>query len=436
MIHAVNSNSRVSNITSSVTTQYPIHTELVEKEILRRAQDRSLPDDEYDNHIFLSNLSTSSSQSSQLIEALVDEHFPYVVKGRRATQAETMRWHLEQFFLNLGRSLLCNSWLATPEDNRAYTKGIGYMSHHNMSYSCVKDILAHLINEGLVEYKQGKKFESGGMTSRVFPTAILQSEIALLALHTTEDFHGNYVQFTNPEPRFQGIVPKLPEDHPDILKMEQINEFMSGQTWALKAPIVLKYNSDPFNGGRLYTPYQNLPSRNYNIRKATLLNGKAISEPDYSANHLRLNLAVNASQDAGNTPYEDIVELTGEVTSREMVKAFITRAMGASSETKARYSMYDQKCKDWEFDAIKDATLKRYPKLQLFNGFGSKAQSLEGAILKDVMQLGIINDIPSIPVHDALAVHRKNNDWARDAMLEAWSEHVCCNSARPRVSLN
>jgi hypothetical protein len=218
--------------------------------------------------------------------------------------------------------------------------------------------------------------------------------------------------------------------------MGQINEFMSGQTWALKAPIVLKYNSDPFNGGRLYTPYQNLPSRNYNIRKATLLNGKAISEPDYSANHLRLNLAVNASQDAGDTPYEDIVELTGEVTSREMVKAFITRAMGASSETKARHSMYDQKCKDWEFDVIKDATLKRYPKLQLFNGFGSKAQSLEGAILKDVMQLGMINDTPSIPVHDALAVHEKNNDWARDAMLEVWSQHVRCNSARPRVSFN
>ena len=436
MINAMNSINGVGSVTSSVTTQHPIHTELAEEEILRRAQDRSLPDDEYDNHIFLSKLSTSSSQSTQLIEVLVDEHFPYVVKGRRATQAETMRWHLKQFFLNLGRSLLCNSWLATPEDNRAYTKGIGYMSPHNMSYSCVKDILAHLINEGLVEYKQGKKFESGGMTSRLFPTTILQSEIALLALHTTEGFHGNYVQFTNPEPRYQGIVSRLPDDHPDIFKMEQINEFMSGQTWALKAPIVLKFNSNPFNGGRLYTPYQNLPSRNYDIRKRTLLNGETISEPDYSANHLRLNLAVNASQDAGDTPYEDIVELTGDVTSREMVKAFITRAMGASSETKARYSMYDQKCKDWEFNAIKAATLKRYPKLQLFNGFGSKAQSLEGAILNDVMQFGIINDIPSIPVHDALAVQKIDAEWARDTMLEVWSQHVRCKSARPRVSLD
>ena len=436
MINAMNANNRVVSSTYREPTQYPIHTELVEQEILRRAQDRSLPDDEYDNHIFLSNLNTSSNNSKQLIEALVDEHFPYVVKGRRAKQAETMRWHLEQFFLNLGRSLLCNSWLAIPEDNRAYTKGIGYMSHHNMSHSCIKDILTHLRNEGLVEYKQGKKFESGGMTSRVFPTALLQSEIALLALHTTEDFHGNYVQFNNPELRYQGIVSRLPEDHPDIFKMEQINEFMSGQTWALKAPIVLKYNSDPFTGGRLYTSYQNLPSRKYNIRKATLLNGEAISEPDYSANHLRINLAVNASQDAGDTPYEDIIELTGEVTSRAMVKAFVTRAMGAASETKARYSMYDQKCKDWEFNAIKDATHKRYPKLQLFNGFGSKAQSLEGAILSEVMQLGILKDIPSIPVHDALAVQNIHAEWAKDVMLEAWSKHVGCNYAQARVSLN
>lgn len=433
MMNAVNSNSRVGNITSSVTTQYPIHTELVEDEILRRAQDRSLPDDEYDNHIFLSNLSISSSQSIQMIEALVDAHFPFVVQGRRGSQADNVRWHLHQFFLNLGRSLLCNSWLATPEDNRAYTKGRGYMSPHGMSHSIVKDILHHLVASELVIYKQGKMFQTGGMVSRIFPTNNLETEIALLALNTEQAFHGNYLQFTDQKSSYQDVLRHLPSDHPDLVAMNQINEFLSGQTWALKGPVLLKYSSDPFTGGRLYTPYQNLPSRNYDIRKRTLLNGETISEPDYSANHLRLNLAINASEDAGDTPYEDIVELTGEVTSREMVKAFITRAMGAPSETKARYSMYDQQCKDWEFDAIKDATLKRYHKLQLFNGFGSKAQSLEGAILKDVMLLGIINDIPLIPVHDALAVRTKDKDWTSNAMSEVWIQHLGCIQAKPRI---
>ena len=434
MIYVVDSINGVGSIPSSVTTQYPIHTELVEEEILRRAQDRSLPDDEYDNHIFLSKLCASSNHSTQLIEALVDEHLPYVIGKRRKNQAEYMRWHLEQFFLNLGRSLLCNSWLTTPEDNRAYTKGIGYMSHHNMSHSCVKDILAHLRNEGLVEYKQGKKFESGGMTSRVFPTAFLQSEIALLALYTTEDFHGNYVQFTKPDAGYKEIASKLPSNHHDILKMNQINEFMSGQTWALKAPITLKYNKDPLTGGRLYTPYQNLPSRNYDIRKRTLLNGKAISEPDYSANHLRLNLAVYASQDAGDTPYEDIIEILGDNTSRDTVKAFITRAMGADDEAKAFSSMYSKGFTKKEIQKLESATLKRYPKLVLYNGFGSHAQSLEGAILQDVMYLGMLNDIPSIPIHDALAVKRIDAEWAKDAMLEIWMQHVNCGLAKPRVN--
>jgi hypothetical protein len=52
------------------------------------------------------------------------------------------------------------------------------------------------------------------------------------------------------------------------------------------------------------------------------------------------------------------------------------------------------------------------------------------------MQLGIINDIPSIPVHDALAVQSNDAERAKDAMMEVWSQHITCNSAKPRVSLN
>lgn len=419
---------------SAVPTQYPIHTELVEAEILRRAQDRAEPEDEYDNHIFLSKLSTNSDQSTQIIEHLVDEHFPYVVGGRRAKQAENMRWHLHQFFLNLGRSMLCNSWLATPEDNRAYTKGRGYMSPHGMSHSLVKDILQHLTASGLVKYKQGKVYETGGMVSRIFPTGELQAEIALLALHTTQEFHGHYLQFTDPSSPYQDVLRQLPADHSDISAMNLINEFLAGQTWALKGPVLLKYSKNPFTGGRLYTPYQNLPSRNYDIRKRTLLNGEAISEPDYSANHLRLNLALNASQDAGDTPYEDIMAIAGHDLDRALVKAFVTRAMGAGKRNRARNSMRSAGCKDWQFNLMEEATLKRYPKLVLYKSFGSHAQSLEGAILKDVMLEGIKLGIPALPVHDALAVNTVHTEWAKECMIEKWKAHIGCTSSAPRVN--
>ena len=37
---------------------------------------------------------------------------------------------------------------------------------------------------------------------------------------------------------------------------------------------------------------------------------------------------------------------------------------------------------------------------------------------------GIKEDIVCLPVHDALAVQQKHQDWAREVMLETWQEHV------------
>ena len=50
----------------------------------------------------------------------------------------------------------------------------------------------------------------------------------------------------------------------------------------------------------------------------------------FNASHLRLQLAVLHKQDAGNTPYEDIGAASG-INDRSLVKAFITKAMGANN---------------------------------------------------------------------------------------------------------
>jgi hypothetical protein len=50
------------------------------------------------------------------------------------------------------------------------------------------------------------------------------------------------------------------------------------------------------------------------------------------------------------------------------------------------------------------------------------------------MQLAIMHDIPTIPVHDAIAVQATEAEWAKDAMSEVWVDHVSCKSAKPRVA--
>ncbi len=45
---------------------------------------------------------------------------------------------------------------------------------------------------------------------------------------------------------------------------------------------------------------------------------------------------------------------------------------------------------------------------------------LEGLILKDVLLRGVKNGILALPIHDAVAVEFDHQDWAKDAMEDAW----------------
>ena len=111
--------------------------------------------------------------------------------------------------------------------------------------------------------------------------------------------------------------------------MRRINEFLEGQQWSCKGPVRLKYKLTVFHGGRLYTRYQQLPDKRHKIRINTLINDEPICEVDFSANHLRLAMAVLHDEDAGDNPYEDIMAIAG-IDDRDLVKSFITTALGAA----------------------------------------------------------------------------------------------------------
>jgi ATP-dependent protease HslVU (ClpYQ) ATPase subunit len=87
------------------------------------------------------------------------------------------------------------------------------------------------------------------------------------------------------------------------------------------------------------------------------------------------------------------------------------------------------------FEKIEQATLKRYPKLVLFDGFGKHAQSLEGQILLDVMTEGVKRDITVLPIHDAVAVSTKDREWALSIMEEKWVEYRVSSSSKIKPRL-
>jgi hypothetical protein len=157
---------------------------------------------------------------------------------------------------------------------------------------------------------------------------------------------------------------------------------------------------------------------------------------DFNANHLRLALAVLHGEDAGDSPYEDIMGLAGQ-RSRDLVKSFITKAMGAYSREAAHNSWNRDALGTSNFRKIEAATMTRFPMLKLYDGWGIHAQNLEGAILRDVILQGVDKDIVVLPVHDAVAVQQNHEQWAVDTMLEAWSRAAAsAGSARARIKID
>jgi len=382
-----------------------------------------IPEDDYEHHIFLCPLQLhKNSKLDYKLSLLIDKYVDETKGGRVGERLEDFKCHWQWVLLGLSRSIITNSWLLVSLDRNAYTDDI-WLRRYGIKYRSVKAIKDYLESQDLITVLKGKKYKGKPSRTRLFPTAALSNQIWEYVLDQEQPIEGPYLTLNEHDDGWQETLFKLDEDHPDLADMIAINEFLRPHRWACKAPVRLVYKHTPFQGGRLITPFQSLPDRRVRIRINTQIDGQPICEVDYNANHLRLNLALFAKEYAGETPYEDICIESG-VASRDMVKKFITVAMGASSEMAARNSLARERFNGDLFSRIHSGVQKRYPKLQLFNGWGIFAQNLEGQILKDVMLEGIKEDIVCLPVHDAVAVQQQHQNWAKEVMLETWQEHM------------
>ena len=393
-----------------------------------------LPRDDHDHHFFLSPTSINDDAVSLKFDELVtffvnDSN----TKQRGPQQLASYRWHWEAMLGSLSQSIFLRRWLVILLNNNSYSnKRNQVLKATGLKITALKDIVTYLRNNDLVEYRQGKRFKQSPAATRLFPKAKLTQKIWSYFLDIEHEIKPPYVTIKDPEDGWGVIVDGAAEDHPDKESMTIINDFLRPHKWACKGPVVLKYNTSVFEGGRLYTPFQALPDRRSRVRINTQIDSSSICEVDFNANHIRLNLAVLHNQDAGDTPYEDIGEIS-KVYNRDLIKQFITVAMGANKETQAFKALNKKGFNQVLFEQIKQGTLKRYPKLDLFKGWGNSAQSLEGAILRKVMLEGVKQDIISLPVHDAIAVKQCDAEWAQEAMKRLWSEETLGGKTRLKV---
>ena len=394
-----------------------------------------LPEDtEKNNRTWLSPVKLSpDSVSYPAFTALVDQFMADSQGKRNESDTAKLRRHWELILLNLSQAVFQRRWLKVAVNSRTQAKMPVYAAN-NWSARPMAHVIDYLKEQKLIHHRQGKAFSKAPLVTRIFPTDALAPPLYQFFLDTEQPIHPPYTVITDPTGVWlDASGGSVEANDEEVAELTKINEFLKGHTWACKGPVKLLYKGDPFNEGRLYTSFQNLPDRVARVRINTLIDGEPIAEIDFNANHLRLQLAVLHKQDAGNDPYDDIGSASG-INDRGLVKAFITRAMGADNRDAALNSCRTEGFTNVMFEALEAAFAKLFPELQLFIGWTHQAQNLEGQILKKVMLQGVDEGIACLPVHDAIAVPKRHQFWAVKTMMKTWTDVVGCD-VKPRVKV-
>ena len=382
---------------------------------------KGLPKDDWDEHVWHGVTNSSLARKSPIFMNLVDHYVSISnAKKRGPKQLEDFKDHWESILRGLSSCYVQHKWLLTPLSKEYYSDRKHYPWLEGFSHSLIKEIVLFLRDQNLVEYKEGKKYENKPMVTRIYPSPELAAKIAEFGLAIQRPIKAPYVFINAPDGSWKDVFkqPNKLQDHKDLKK---INGFLRSHQWACKGPITRPFKADPWHSGRLITPFQNLPQRSVPIRIHTLIDAKPIAEVDFNANHLRLQMAVLHDKSLVDDPYLEILREVPQLT-RAAIKQFMTIAMGADSKESAYSALHPLKFSTSLLEEIELGVQKVYPELNLYDGWGVNAMSLEGDILKAVILDGVDAEIVCLPIHDAVAVQHEYVEWAKERMLYHWGE--------------
>jgi len=400
-------------------------------------QQIGLPEDAYENHRFMLNLKIPdklNSSTASGFNLLLNELYEATVGGRNKTAAAELKRHCILVLLNLADCALYHKWLVVhyrketihgESKGKENTPATFFYKRSNISHRPLTVVVDYLVEHGLVIKHKGAQFKNKPMATRLFPMPALRKQLIKIALEAEEEFKEPYLRFNEPDSdRLSDFQPA--EDHHEVQQMKEINAFLQEHTWACKSPVVQIYKGDFMHSGRLYTRFQNLPANRIPLRINTLIDDKPIAEVDFSANHLRINLAIFAKEDAGDSPYEDIAEIAG--VNRAVTKSFVNRAIACSERDECFKSLKRDRFNQALFDKVEAATYERFPEIILYKGFGINAQTMEGSVLRQALHISVKAGIVMLPVHDAVAVQQEHADWAAQVLEECWVNDMCVAS--------
>ena len=361
-------------------------------------------------------LGEQRSALQDLLTKLVLEHPTKLTKDQKHSLRDVYR----QILVNV----ICNSlrrvYTALPRGTAAFAKD-SYWNRCGLTARFTAAALDRLVDLGLIVQMKGVYNGAGGFSrlTRIYGTEALASSVNAEeieeAVELAWDDNAAQVVLTD----FPYKADTLEDDHPDVLRVRTINNFLKNHQWQQRGPVRVRYKKSPVHSGRVYTRFQNMPKE---LRSKLRIDGKQTVELDFKANHLMMLIAM-MRMPLPNDPYLEIASKAGDCT-RDQIKSFITSALGASEELKAFQSLTRKRFNRQLFNKIKDATTELYPGIPLFKGIGAMLQSLEGQIALDIMFEGAKAGIVVLPVHDSFITTEGNEMWLLEEMIRQWSNHV------------
>lgn len=387
--------------------------------------DKGLPDDDESSTVRNLRLTNSSIFNGALGEA-VKEVVAAACNSKAHTYISQHERDTKLIITNLIAAAFQWEWLGlgTRISKGSYLDGLG------LSKRRVESIREALIQGGYaIKGRGGYRHHSNARKSRstqYYPTEKLLRLGAEMLYETVGDFDSYEPYEWEGEERWDV------NEGQNIQIIRDYNEFMRSHSWAQKAPTVRKLLSEPYTGGRVYTPYQNIVNRRVQIRSKTHLDGQPLIECDFSANHpyMLARLTGNAFE----TDFYSVIA-EGSNCDRTAVKAVVTAGIGCPSPNKAhemRYKLVTRGVNGETVDNILSTAADTYPWLREHNIFfsnkGVYMQWLEGEIAMKMFAFAVREEIPMVNVHDAYAVNKEHQGlvWAamnayREEVLETYA---------------
>jgi hypothetical protein len=407
------------------------------KKLARKAPERGHA--RYVQYLTLRRLGEYKTTVTPLLDEVTS-----AVNRRRAADKKAVRGAARLILANLAQCVFSRDWLAISRREDAYTTGQYLKKDLYLSYGATTSVLDKMVEMGWLEPPvKGNSFS--GNATMYAPTPELEQMLVGWVYLVEKPFKPPYMFKTWDEvqegrkgkTRLREPVTDLPPDHPEIARLVALNEYLSQQSYALKAPIQLLYrkHEEPYflNGGRVYTDIQRLPARKAKVRLNTLINGSPVIEIDLKANHLRMAAAIFQKEEIAPDPYIDIANKLG--VTRNQVKLVINRSIGSRNVGQNEWGAAHPDDDDGEaiptplFRAVMEQAKQTYPLIPFNEGLGLKLQSLEGAIMMKTMERLMKLDIVSLPIHDAIMVPDRLlcRVAAEGALKEVWAEELNVN---------